>query len=521
MDLAIDATCPDCNGHEMVIPAFLDKAVVRLTEIMESGPAADLSLDQSHCTAETKVRRVLALFRAGVLPGGSLLLIGDDDLVSLVLLVVGDILGSPLVTRLGVVDISAQILNYIRDFASRSGVTVDAVRHDLREPLPDQLRGQFDAAMTDPPYTVEGARLFLGRAVEGLRPGAGYSIFFSFGAKSPNEMFEVQQEIIQLGLVTHSLVRNFNEYCGSGILGGTSSMQQLLTTDVTTSSVGAARHEGPLYTRDKRSRQREYSCIACGAVWAVGHGAQWNSVGALREQGCPTCGGGPFKPGRLITRAPKETLQVPAGAFAASDEAPSASLAAEAGDGYVRTVPGRVNGSRRERQADDETLRELALKAAPYTVRPAKERDLDVLAAFEVDIARKSFGEDAVDDPKRHRARLARAMVKSRLGMFVACGPGDDGDVVGWLWMSTNQNAMTGTWFANFRSLATAPVEQRSEVAELLIATGLRFADDQGLGEVVGKVYSGNLEMRTLYRRFGFTSTHLKMQLKFPTTKPL
>jgi predicted methyltransferase len=45
------------------------------------------------------------------------------------------------------------------------------------------LSDGFDLVMTDPPYTPEGARLFLSRAVEGLRPGPGWSIAFSFGPK--------------------------------------------------------------------------------------------------------------------------------------------------------------------------------------------------------------------------------------------------------------------------------------------------------------------------------------------------
>ncbi|WP_420876596.1 MarR family transcriptional regulator, partial [Streptomyces griseoruber] len=64
MDLTLDATCRTCDGRELVIPEVLDEAVRRLRALMESGPAADMAIDQSHCTAETKVRRVLALLTA-------------------------------------------------------------------------------------------------------------------------------------------------------------------------------------------------------------------------------------------------------------------------------------------------------------------------------------------------------------------------------------------------------------------------------------------------------------------------
>ncbi|MGC5342974.1 GNAT family N-acetyltransferase [Streptomyces sp. DT171] len=494
MDLSLDATCLDCGGREIVIPPVLDEAVRRLAEIMETGPGADMALDQSRCTPETKVRRVLALLRAGVLPGGSLLLVGDDDMVSLAVAVVGDVLGSPLVERLTVLDISPEILGHINEVAAGHEIRIDTVEHDLRRPIPDHLRDQFDVAMTDPPYTPEGARLFLSRAVEGLRPGAAHSVFFSFGAKNPNEMLEVQREILSLGLVTNGFIHNFNEYEGSGILGGSGFFQHLLTTSATESPL-EAEYGGPLYTRDKRSRQREYECVSCQARFPVGPGAEWTSVGALRANGCPRCGGGPFKPRQLVSMTEPGESPAPEAAppVASPESAPSAPAVP------VQSLP---------------PVRENARGADGFVVRSAGSDDLDTIASFETEIAKVSFGDDAIDDPQRHRARLGRAMQKSRAGMYVACDP--SGAVVGWLWMSINKNTMTSDQYANVRSLAVSPVERRTEVAELLIATGLDFADEHQVGEVTGRVYSGNLPMRALYEKFGFDVTHMAMRLRLP-----
>lgn len=301
MGLDLSSVCRSCDGNEIVIPPELAGAVEELREIMAAGPAVDLSLDQSHCTAETKVRRVLALINAGLLPGSSLVLIGDDDLVSLAIGVVGRALGIPLTSRLAVVDISEDFLDFIADTATDLSLPVDLTQHDLRQPLPQRLLGQFDVAMTDPPYTAEGARLFLSRAVEALEEGPARSIFFSFGAKGPNDMLDVQREIIDLGLVTHSMIRNFNEYEGSGILGGTGFFQHLLTTNTTGLSAADA-YEGPLYTREKLQRRREYRCMNCDERFEVGFEAPWSSVTALQEAGCPKCGERRFRPGALVRK---------------------------------------------------------------------------------------------------------------------------------------------------------------------------------------------------------------------------
>ncbi|AYN40338.1 GNAT family N-acetyltransferase [Streptomyces dangxiongensis] len=543
MDLTLDATCHTCDGRELVIPEVLEEAVARLDAVMGDGPAADMTLDQSKCTSETKVRRVLALLSAGTLPGGSLLLIGDDDLISLAVAVVGDVLGAPLVDQVTVVDISPDILGYIERVSADLGTRIETVQHDLRNPLPEGLHRQFDVAMTDPPYTPEGARLFLSRAVEGLRQGPAHSIFFSFGGKSPDEMLQVQREIMELGLVTNGYIRNFNEYEGSGILGGVGFFQHLLTTSATAPSQEGG-YQGPLYTGDKRSRQRMYECVACGEMVRVGAGAKWTSVGVLRAEGCPNCGKGPFRPGPLVPlgaenqhRQPEDRTRQPAVPAPDTDGGPrprsapgpveEAAVPEAAGEA---AVPGTaeeaaaleafeepapsVLADRTWRPPTPDERALLEQRAAPYVTRQAGEHDLPVIGAFEVDIARVSFGGDAVDDPLRHRTRLARAMEKSREGMFVAHRPGDP--AIGWLWVSINQNTMTGDRYANFRSLAVAPVERRAEIAELLISSGLDFAVRHGLSEVVGRVHVANVPMRTLYRKFGFTPTNLVMKLRLP-----
>jgi predicted methyltransferase len=100
---------------------------------------------------------------------------------------------------------------------------------------------RVDTVVTDPPYTAAGARLFLTRAVESLA-GPGSDIFFSFGSRRPGVQSELQRAIVDAGLEIHSLRRDFNDYVGAGVLGGTSHLYHLTLT-------GADRpRPGPLYT---------------------------------------------------------------------------------------------------------------------------------------------------------------------------------------------------------------------------------------------------------------------------------
>ena len=97
-------------------------------------------------------------------------------------------------------------------------------------------------------YTVAGAALFLSRAVEALG-GTGGDVFFSFGSRRPGAAYLVQQAISEMGLAIVRLLRDFNEYVGAGVLGGTSSLYHL-SAAATPRPLVPGRYDGPLYTGD-------------------------------------------------------------------------------------------------------------------------------------------------------------------------------------------------------------------------------------------------------------------------------
>jgi L-amino acid N-acyltransferase YncA len=83
---------------------------------------------------------------------------------------------------------------------------------------------------------------------------------------------------------------------------------------------------------------------------------------------------------------------------------------------------------------------------------------------------------------------------------------------VGWAWLSGRTNSLTGARYGNFRSLATADVPGRGQVAELLMQAVLQASDQAGFVHLTGKVHASNLGMRALYRKFGFEATHITME---------
>jgi N4-bis(aminopropyl)spermidine synthase len=249
LDVHRPATCPKCSGRGVVVRGEMAPLLAEMKRISRLAPPPRPDLDQCHCTAETKLRRVLALHEADALVGRRVLILGDDDLTSLAIDRVVRRFGSEAsIAKLAVVDLDPAVVGHVaRELAGASFPTL-SVQHDVREPMPRSLRGSFDTVVTDPPYTVAGATLFLSRAAEALA-GSGVDVFFSFGSRRPGAAFLVQRTISEMGFAIVRLLRDFNEYVGAGVLGGTSSLYHL-SAATTLRPLVTGTYEGPLYTAD-------------------------------------------------------------------------------------------------------------------------------------------------------------------------------------------------------------------------------------------------------------------------------
>jgi N4-bis(aminopropyl)spermidine synthase len=242
----LELTCGTCGGAGIAIPPELEQTMRELRRLADRAPRARVELDQSHCTVETKLRRVLALHEAGALEGRAILLLGDDDLISLAIRLVVAEFGLHPPARLVVLDVDPAVAGFIRRRLEGAPLDADIRVHDLRELLPKDVRRTADVVFTDPPYTVQGATLFLSRAAEAVTTGA--DVFLSFGPKRPLEALELQRALAAMGFTIRELRRNFNEYVGAGVLAGRSHLYRLAATSQLTPVVG--RYDGPLYTRE-------------------------------------------------------------------------------------------------------------------------------------------------------------------------------------------------------------------------------------------------------------------------------
>jgi predicted methyltransferase len=297
-----DPACPTCQGRRIVIADDLDIVVDKLEHAYRRSPRVDVTLDQAPCVAETSLYRALVLYAHGALEGKKVLILGDDDLVSLAIGFLGQVLGTPLAARIVVLETDPAWIELIQTTSDREKLGIECVRHDLRDPLPVALRGQFDTFETDPPYTTAGMALFLSRAIQALKPGIGQQGLLSFGHKSPAELLDVQSHLVRMGLVAREVIPAFNEYHGASVLGGSSQMMVLLTTPATKALVPQMPYEGAIYSGELSPTVRFYVCTRCKARYRVGQQYSFVTIESLKDAGCSKCGHTRFRYVRRIAR---------------------------------------------------------------------------------------------------------------------------------------------------------------------------------------------------------------------------
>jgi predicted methyltransferase len=204
------------------------------------------ALDQVYVTTDTAVRRAELLIEAGEHQRG-LVLLGDDDLTSAAVQLAG---AGRKVTAL---DTDDEILQILARHAEQHAWELETVHHDLREPIPKAMRGRYGAVFTDPPYAVEGFRLFVSRAAEMLKPDGRLYVCFGQSRRASERGLQKQRVLAEAGFLVEAVFPDFNWYEGAEAIGSRSALWRCRVTPETRPLVrGEA--DGELYTsRSPRS----------------------------------------------------------------------------------------------------------------------------------------------------------------------------------------------------------------------------------------------------------------------------
>ena len=197
--------CEKCDGRGFVSEPF--GILNEFKRIVKDRPRPTLHYDQGHIKEEDLMRRIAFIYERGDLENGNIVVVGDDDLISIGMALTG------LPKRVEVLEIDERIINFINEKAKKYGFDIHAQKFDIRNNLSEKLHGKFDVFITDPVETIEGITLFLSRAATALK-GVGSAGYFGLThlEASLKKWHEIERRLLSMNFVITDILRDFNVY---------------------------------------------------------------------------------------------------------------------------------------------------------------------------------------------------------------------------------------------------------------------------------------------------------------------
>lgn len=197
--------------EQLVQNVYLQKLdEVSLAPMSMSVEDANRSFSQLPCTRDTARRR--AQKAASLVDKDTpLLLVGDDDLVSVALLEVG-------FRHITVLDIDPDVLANVAKATSSFDAEVRLFQHDLSAPDPVVVaaiqRASYGLVFLDPIYSIQGIEMFLSGALELLSEQREAWVFLSTSLLFllPSELVQLERLLASRSLEVKEFHQGFNAY---------------------------------------------------------------------------------------------------------------------------------------------------------------------------------------------------------------------------------------------------------------------------------------------------------------------
>jgi predicted methyltransferase len=203
----VDLRCKACNGKGVIVEGIFRKTLRQFISLLAGRPTPDPHYNQGLISFPDLALKASFMYERGDLEDRAILLIGDDDLFSLYLGMLG------MVHRILVLDIDKQILRFIEEKARELDLNIETMEFDLNRSLPRQLHNAFDVFISEPPEGIQGMLTFLKRGIRALAEGmgAGY-IGITMVESSLPKWYKVQAILTRNRFVITDVLRNFSLY---------------------------------------------------------------------------------------------------------------------------------------------------------------------------------------------------------------------------------------------------------------------------------------------------------------------
>lgn len=201
----IKLSCEACSGRSISFDGL--GIYERFMEIQKSRPMPIQEYDQGYITPESTLSRVAFAIDRGDVVGRKIVVLGDDDLVSLALGLTN------MSEEIVVLEIDERLAEFINNIANKHKIKVETYVFDLKGSIPDKFMAYFDTFFTDPPEALKAFCLFVAKGVYTLK-GEGSAGYFGLTQvdSSLSKWRKIQKFVTSTGACITDIIRDFNEY---------------------------------------------------------------------------------------------------------------------------------------------------------------------------------------------------------------------------------------------------------------------------------------------------------------------
>lgn len=201
--------CDKCNGRRVYDSLNLWSDLIKeYDEIAKERPLPTNVYDQGVIDNDSAISRFLYMLSRGDLYKKKIIILGDDDLMSILFSLSG------IVDEITVLEIDKRLVEFINLVKKEKKLkNINAYVYDAQDPLENSFKDKFDTFFTDPVETAEGLIIFVSRMVEALKGNRSSGYFGLTTIESDiNKWFLIQKSLIEMNLVITDIVRNFSYY---------------------------------------------------------------------------------------------------------------------------------------------------------------------------------------------------------------------------------------------------------------------------------------------------------------------
>jgi len=200
------ALCSKCLGKRVVFGGRFKEILKEFRKIAKKRPRPTIEFSQGYMQEQDVVARVALMHLYGDVYRKDIVLIGDDDLLSIALSL------SQLPSRILVLDIDQRIGEFIKSVNKNYGFDIEFQKYNVANPSPSSLIGEFDVFSSEPLETLSGLKAFVSRGVSYLKEnGVGYFGLTTLEA-SYKKWLAIQKLLVKMNCVITDIIRGFSIY---------------------------------------------------------------------------------------------------------------------------------------------------------------------------------------------------------------------------------------------------------------------------------------------------------------------